>query len=110
MSEMEAHKGKLTPMVLEGVTPEERAESACKIFGCDRDPGMTWEETMREYMYDAVIVIGDVTYKIENKELDPYGYVEATKNDDGSIDYSISFYNGGAGLHEVLESAVKDVD
>jgi hypothetical protein len=117
MSEMETHKGKLTPMVLTGVsngrvisTLEEQAEEVCSMYGCDRDEGMTWVEAIDEYLYEDVIIIDGVFYKKEDKTLDSFGFIESTKNDDGSFDYFVSFYNGGASLGEVLESIVKDVD
>ena len=107
MSEMETHKGKLVPMVLNGVTLEERCEDACKRFGFEKESWHdTWEECLDDEGYRKVYVSNDIIYEIQDKEVDSYGFVEGSKNDDGSIDYFLSYYNGGASLNEVLDSAV----
>lgn len=52
---------------------------------------------------------GDQMYKIEARELDERGSTEASLNDDGSIDFTFLWYNGGGHFSEVLEQAVKQV-
>jgi hypothetical protein len=113
MSEMETHRGKLVPVTLNGVTKEERAEDACRRFlGAKKLPDTykRWVDLLEDEGAHNIITIGDVTYRVENKELDSYGFEEASKNDDGSIDYFISFYNGSAWWGEVVESAVNGMD
>ena len=111
MSSTEVHKGKLVPMVLNGWTPEERAKDACEKLGIPFDDDYdTWLEVLNEYGYRKVLIRNDVTYKIEDVELDPYGFSEITKNIDGSYDYFISYYNGGGSFDEVIEGALDGMD
>jgi hypothetical protein len=111
MSEMETHKGKLIPMVLEGVTLEERCEAACKELGIEMaEYNDTWEESLRDEGYKKVYISDRVIYKIDDTEVDSYGFVEGNKNDDGTIDYFISWYNGGGSMDEVLDSVIKKVN
>ena len=65
------------------------------------------EEAVADY---RALVIGDVIYRVENEELDPYGFEKAVRNPDGSIDYTILFYNGGAWWGEVITNAVENLD
>lgn len=112
MSEMEAHKGKLVPMTLNGVTMEERAEDACKQLGLewDDDYHNSWLDCLNDQGYRKAFVGGDIIYKVEDVVLDPFGFTEAFKNDDGTIDYVVLWYNGGAGFDEVIASAIENTE
>jgi len=110
MSEIETHKGKLVPMILDGWTPEERAESACKKFGFELGSCYeSWLDCLKDEGYGKVYIRGSVTYEVQDEKLDPYGYAQATKNKDHTIDYCLSFHNGGAGFDEALDSAMDNV-
>jgi hypothetical protein len=53
------------------------------------------------------IKIGEDYYSvIENQEVEE-GYCIVNKNDDGSLSYITSFYNGGTCLEEMLEDSIK---
>ncbi len=111
MSEMETHRGKLVPMILAGVTLEENAKNACVKLGLKRDDyHKSWLECLNDEGYRKVLVRGGIIYEIQDTELESSGFVEGTINDDGSYDYFVSYYNGGASLNEVLESAVKKAE
>jgi len=108
MSDTEAHTGKLVPMVLSGVTLEERCEDACKKLGYKMsDFHSSYEECLRDDGYREVYVHDEVIYKIEDTELDPFGFSVADQNEDGSINYTVMYYNGGASMDEVIDEAVK---
>ena len=107
MSEMETHRGKLVPMDLPGDTLEDRAREAClKLCLEKEDYHDTWLDCLEDEGYKKVHINGDVIYEIQDEELDSYGFVEGTANDDGTIDYMISWYNGGASMDEVLAAAL----
>ena len=110
MSEMETHKGKLVPITnLPGVTTEDDAMEICNRLGLKRvEWHESWLECLREEGYEYCYYDGVTFYEKHDKELDPYGFSEITKNDDGTIDYFISWYNGGASMEEVLEEAIKN--
>ena len=106
MSDNEVHKGKLVPMVLSGVTSEQRCKSACKHFKFKKKPYKTWEESLRTNGYKQVFIRDCVIYEVHDTELDPYGFSAITENKDGTIDYVVMFYNGGGSFDEVLELGV----
>jgi len=114
MSEMETHKGTLVPMSLKGATLEERAQDACRLLGYKLDDYDSWVEVLQDRGYRSAYIRGDTIYEIQDQEVDPYGFVEATKHPDGRIEYFMSWYNGGASMSEVLDDAVakaeKDAD
>lgn len=69
-------------------------------------------EAFNEVLYD----IGCRSYKILNDDifdyfedtvLNPSGFSEIVKNDDGTINYIALWYNGGGSLGEVLEYGMK---
>lgn len=109
MSDMESHTGKLIPMVLNGVSMEERFEDACNKLGYKFNEKLhdSWEECFKENCYRDAHVIGDVIYKVEDEELDPYGFATASRNEDGSINYNMMYYNGGASFTEALDGCIE---
>lgn len=110
MSEMETHTGKLIPLMLGSTaTFEQKAEQACREVGIEReDYHDTWVECLKDSGYRKLFVHNGVIYKIEDTEVDPYGFAIATENEDGTIDYIMSYYNGGASFDEALAAAFED--
>jgi hypothetical protein len=109
MSRTEVHKGKATPLnkdVFEFLTkyPElihpdyKNCDDIYEVFY----NGLTCG-------YEKYILIEDMVWELDNRELDPYGFSFAEKNLDGSITYFVSFYNGGCSLGEAIQSAVGSV-
>ena len=49
--------------------------------------------------------VNDQLYILDAKRFED-GIIDGTLNDDGSIDFIIHWYNGGAGRNEVLEDAI----
>lgn len=52
--------------------------------------------------------LNGVVYKATIENLDPYGFTTVTDAENGSTEIVALWYNGGAGLDEVLESALND--
>ena len=108
MSQTETHKGRLVPMNLLGPTLEDKARQACCALGLKREETYhdSWVEALEDEGYKKVIIHNDTIYRIEDTEVEPNGFVEGSKNEDGTYEYFVSYYNGGASLSEVLESAI----
>lgn len=106
MSQNEVHIGKLVPMVLSGVTLEQRCKSACKHFKFKKKGFDSWEESLRENGYRKVFIRDRIIYEVQDEELDPCGFSRVEINKDGSVDYTVLFYNGGGSFDEVLEWAI----
>ena len=112
MSEVETHKGKLVPVEVVGNTLEEKIEHICKTHDWDKDEWYdTWQEVLEDNGYrEYYIAKDDTIYKIDDKKVDPEGFATGEKNEDGSIDFFISWYNGGASMDEVLDGVLKDIE
>ena len=70
MSDVETHKGKLVPVVLSGITLEERAECACKKFGFEKASyHESWLDCLKDEGYRAIYVDdeSEVIYEIQDK-------------------------------------------
>lgn len=108
MSEMEAHKGKLVPMNLKGDTLEERAEDACRILGYKKSKYHdSWVECLDDEGYRTAHIRDNVIYEIKDTELEIGGFVEGTRNEDGSYDYYLNYYNDWiASFSEVLDEVI----
>jgi len=106
MSDNEVHIGKLVPMVLSGVTLEQRCKSACKHFKFKKKGADSWEDRLREDGYRKVFIRDRVIYEVNDEQLDPSGFSRVTENKDGTVDYTIMYYNGGASFDEALEWGV----
>jgi len=88
MSDTVHYKGKLTPT---GKTLKEFDGEAGDIF---------------DY-YERAVEIEGMVYTVEKKVLDPCDDIFlSTKNDDGTIDFEIKYYNGGCSFDEAIETAL----
>ena len=60
-----------------------------------------------DHYYDAVVIEGMV-YTVEKINIDPdFDIFNSTKNEDGSIDFEVKYYNGGCSFNEAIDEAVK---
>lgn len=116
MSETETWKGKMIPLDLEGKTFDEWIQSQLGVAEIDTDMYNTWEEQYDEELYMHPEKYKHVVYsretntlfEVAKEKLDPYGFQNGIKNEDGSYDFFVSFYNGGTCLDEVLSEIVED--
>jgi hypothetical protein len=100
MSETEHFKGKLTPT---GKTIDEY------MINTDIP---AYYDNKNEYFYDeladsAINIDGQVYTVDRNEYEDSNDIFESTKNDDGTIEFQVKYYNGGVGFGEALELALK---
>ena len=113
MSEMEAHKGKLIPILnLPGTSAEDDAKEICRRLGIAMPHYYdNWVETLDDEGYRKVVYRNGVWYSIQGERKDEIGeFVEGHKNADGTYNYYVYYYNGGASLTEVLEEAMEKAD
>jgi len=113
MSETETWTGKLIPIDLEGKTFDEWIKVQLGTTELN-DMYETWaeyydeEQYMNPEKYKHVVYSRDLNqlFEVVKKKLDPYGFSQGTRNDDGSYDFLTSFYNGGTYLNEVLQEII----
>lgn len=111
MSDVEAYRGKLVPVDLEGMTIEEKCQQLCSAT--ERESyNDTWleqleDEFYKEYFYDAV---NQRLFAVKKEEFDPEELMIMSKNDDGSYEFMTSFYNGGTNLKEMLTDGIAEVE
>jgi hypothetical protein len=115
MSQVEVHVGQLMKIdKLESTTPEEW----CKEYFLEN--GITqldhyyesWVEYFNDEYYEEFLVHkNDIYRKIKDTEC--YGgddIYHAHKNENGTIDYILSYYNGGCGFTEAIEEALNNLN
>ena len=99
MSDTEHHIGRLTPT---GQSVEHY------VKGCDIP---SYYESNQEYFDDAfqgkAYSIGGIVYEVETKDIEGEDIATSSRNDDGSIDFQVKFYNGGCSFNEAIEDALK---
>ena len=68
----------------------------------------SYEDQFRDELYDSYMLIDDKIYTIiQNDEIMASdGYAKAYRQTNGNIKFDVYFYNGGAGLEEVIEEAI----
>lgn len=112
MSETETHIGKLKKLKLpkECITWKDKFLHLQKL-------GFSFEEydIEDEWIYGekegcTITANGDFYVIIESKSPDYKDILEASVNIDGTISYTLQFYNGGCSFGEALESALKNID
>jgi hypothetical protein len=113
MSDMEYHTGKIRKLPRFNETEEEWAKRICDDHGWEDKYDQGWIETLREEGYDEDIIVVNINgnYEIwelvEHTDFDQDDMFQAKKNEDDTISFTMSFYNGGTCLSEMLEEAVK---
>lgn len=114
MSQMEVHIGRLLKV---DRCKEEPIENWCKEY-CNQN-GVTkldgyydsWEECFRdEFDKEFIVANNDVFRIIEDKEFEGDDIFEASKNELGQIQYCLSYYNGGCGFTEAIETALERME
>ena len=111
MNDIETIKGKLQLLVTETYL-----ENTCKEI-CQRKGKLeldsfcnNWIDQIQEDFHENYIILNKNLYSfIEKTEMNSEGFEEAHKNPDGTIDFFVQWYNGGASLNEVLEDAIKKI-
>lgn len=106
MSYTEYHFGKLKKFVPPyGKDPEDWANQFLNTLKADRD---TYYKTAIdqvigecEEFWNKLINVNGEIYEIEDKDVSE-DFDTLTKNEDGTFNYTMSFYNGGASFDEAL--------
>ena len=106
MSYTETHTGKIKKIPFDSTYTDKEKIEAMQNMGYEfsyLEDDFSYAESKNE----DFIKIGDDYYSvIEHQEVED-GYSIFKKNDDGSIFYLTSFYNGGTCLEEMLETGIK---
>lgn len=110
MSKIEGQRGRLVPVVMDGLTLEQKCRQLCEVKELPKDM-RSWEEQLKEesngrYHYNADT---GVLFTVETTEFDPEGFMDMKRNHDGSYEFITAFYSGGAGLAEVLNSGIRRI-
>ena len=112
MSRTEVHKGKAIPTgktVLDFLRENQHLVYGHYLDDIENDPHDVIYNGMK-CGNEKYIIIGDMVWELENKELDEYDISFAEKNSDGSFSYFVSFYNGGCCLAEAVSEAMEKAE
>lgn len=114
MSETETLTGTLTRI---GPNDSDTLEEAVTKLLISEDCHTTTEyddtviEILEDLFYKEYIIINDIIYKIEMKNKDPYEDIfEASKADNGTISFTVQYYNGRYNFNEAIEEAFERND
>lgn len=111
MSDVEAWKGKIVPLHFDNDT--DRDQWIMDKIGRTELPSYAdnWIEQLMDDCYDNYHYDDktNILYEIEKEELDTQFFMNIEKNDDGSYNFSTSFYNGGTFLNEMLQNGIDSI-
>jgi len=112
MSQTETHVGKLLKIVPICQTVEAWCKSYCDKEGIEMKPYYdSWEECFCDEYRNKFIIYKNNIYKIiKDVDLDGDDVYHANLNSDGTINYVVSFYNGGCGFSEALGYALENME
>ena len=110
MSETEFHVGTLIKIPrLSSMSLEEHAKDICIENKVPFDDSYDdYTQILRAGESNDFVILLDEIYKIVDKEFDPDNIQEMDIIDDNTINYMVSFYNGGGSFEEVLEYNLKN--
>ena len=116
MSQQETVIGKLKLLEkIDGETLEEQ----CKRVYIERfepdDETLELCDNFQQHLGDEgwetfVIYNGDLYEAIQKKELDTMDIFNISKNEDGTYDFTLSYYNGGCCFSEAIEVAFRRLE
>jgi len=70
-----------------------------------------WEWLESEYENEFFYINGSLYQALKCEEIDmDTDQFKANRNQDGSIDFNVRYYNGGCSLGEALETAIKKLE
>jgi len=105
MSETETWVGTLKPT---GKTVAEYMEGKeCPSYLNLPDDMMEW---FTEEFYTSAVVTDGFVYEVERRCLSDQDIAISSVNDDGSISFTVSYYNGGCSFDEAIEAALKNLE
>lgn len=114
MSEQETITGKLK---LIPKLPNETLEDQCKRVFCERFRQVdkpfwdSWQEDLEEVGYRKFVIHQDDIYEvIQMKDLDDLDIFNMSKNNDGTFDFTLSYYNGGCCFSEAIGYAFENME
>lgn len=113
MSRVEHHKGKIRELPLVNGCLETTCLAVIQEAGRGDEIGSryTAHEFIMDELYNEYLIMNGKLYAIESKEYDDNRDIaEATVNPDGTIDFEVKFYNGGASMCEMIRLAVDKLE
>lgn len=115
MSSYELHFGKLRELNYNALgfnTIEEWAKDKCDQLGIIKQSYHDDYWDCIEFTLDNKYVKrGDRLFEVEDKELEDCGdFLNYNINNDGEIEYSMRFYNGGTCLSEMLNEVLEEIE
>lgn len=113
MSEMETHVGKLRKIDRQGKSMEDWCMEKCMDEGItELHPSYTsWEELFIDDSYETYFIVdGEIWELFDHKDLNDYDIYEMTPNPDGTVSFTMRFYNGGTCLSECIEEGLQELN
>ena len=116
MSDYETRKGKCKEVMK---NEDESYSDFCirliKKYSSKKDDISNFdEEDLRWYLYDNDIAVLNKNYAyviISEDDIDDYADIfNASKNEDGTIDFLLKYYNGGCSFDEALTTAINKMN
>jgi hypothetical protein len=115
MSETVHYKGKIKLVEkLPNETLEEQCERILKKHGYDKlhEWCDSYEDMVFDELYEKYVIVDDDVYEV--LVLDDigteYDIYHAHRNNDGTIDYEVMYYNGGCYFDEAIDTALLNMD
>lgn len=110
MSDYETRIGKMKKLDTDNL--EGLCEIICNQLNITKPEYLdTYKECIKYETEKYVIVDNNIYEIIQDKDVDDYGDIfEATENIDGTIDYTLRYYNGGCGFPEAIEYALNKLN
>ena len=111
MSDVDTYRGRLIPVDLEGQTLNQWIQKRLDRIEL-KDYEFSWLDALHEELYDSYHYDRNsgILYEVQRERFDPEGFVHARHNSDGTIDFLVSYYNGGASFGEVMDEVVDRED
>jgi hypothetical protein len=107
MSDYEAHKGTLTPVI---TGSRDEITQYIRDNLKDKDDEFYEDEISELICYEEYYLYNDTLYKVDDVRISTDNEYFKADVKIGKIEYATMFYNGGCGLIDALDSCMDKID
>jgi len=110
MSETVYYKGTLTEVYrLENETLEDQCKRILQVEEFNDDYYDSFQEMVLDQSYERYIVQDGILYAVQRQELNSEDSLfNISKNEDGTLNFEVRYYNGGCSFDEAIEYAFEN--
>ena len=111
MSETVYYAGKLKPVaIINNIESTARNILIKSGIEIDSDTYDSYIEQLEDELYKKYVVVGEQIFQVDQNQIDAEDDIfEAYQNQDGTINFTVKYYDGGSSFNEAIEESLANM-